>query len=273
MEGRLEGEVCSRPKSRGFAAVGPAHNCTGGDNAAHQLASAKRGRPCSTSYGNMAGVYRYLEFLYFGDVTRRSRNCFLQDTDLEPRRVLEIGCGEGTFAAAMVARKNPSVMCINDISERMLALAEYRIRQTGWAGELKLFSGDAMDLDQCEQFDLIAIHYVLSIFPMAFRQEFISGILRHLAPGGTVLIADFSRPLNPVMLPLYYVNWTVTVLLFWVLAGNKPNVLGNMDALFSRVGLSVVRRRNFVGGLFASWTLRKAAPIAIRLDPMRHRHP
>ena len=209
-----------------------------------------------TSYGRTARFYDFLDTLNYGNVSRRSRNCFLSELPFVPRNPLIVACGTGDFAAAFVTSQRPFRLTINDLSATMLEVAAAKIRNRGWNGELTILLGDITSTDRHAAYDFIALNYILAIFPPKARIEFLKNVLRLLTPGGIVQVADFSRPANPLMLPHFYVNWTLAVLCFWAFSGTRPNVLGNMDAHLAEAGLRVIRKQTFVGGLYAGWLLR-----------------
>lgn len=72
-----------------------------------------------------------------------------------PHTLLDVACGEGTFAVAMAAR-GLAVTGV-DISPRMLALAEQRAAAAG--APVRLLHGDMRDLPFCEEFDLVTCWY------------------------------------------------------------------------------------------------------------------
>jgi hypothetical protein len=76
--------------------------------------------------------------------------------------------------------------------------------------------------------------------------------------GGIMQISDFAKPKMPVMRLYFYINWAMAVLFFWIFSGTKPNVLGNMEQNFKEAGLKIIKKKTFIGGLYATYLLKKA---------------
>jgi ubiquinone/menaquinone biosynthesis C-methylase UbiE len=214
--------------------------------------------PKTTDYGRVSTFYDRLDDFHYGNVCRRSQRHFLTRLPFQPKRPLIAACGTGIFAVDFVRTVNPPELTLNDLAPSMLTMAATRVRDTGWGGVLHTASGNADALEDVEGYDFIALGYTLNLFPPEKRIAFLSRLKRLLTPDGLFLIADFTRPANPLAMPLFYANWALANLFFWAAAGDRPNVLGDLDAHIRESGLAIVARQSFVWGLYSAFLLRHA---------------
>lgn len=211
-------------------------------------------------YGRTLGTYEILEKLNFRKVTRRSRNSLVGRLPFPPRNPLIAACGEGDFAVYFAKACNPPRLTINDISSKLLSHCHDRVRAAGFAGELILAPGDVTGYRPRDRHDFISLNYFLNLFPPRRQIGILAAIKPILTPEGILQVADFTLPKSPFMRPVFHCNWWLNVLLFWILAGNRPNRLGNPESHFLAAGWEVFEKASFVGGLFGSFLLRNALP-------------
>jgi ubiquinone/menaquinone biosynthesis C-methylase UbiE len=170
---------------------------------------------------------------------------------------LVVACGTGAFAEDLVRALEPAQLTLNDLSVQMLRRSAARVRGLAWRGSLTLLPGDITRQRGNGQCDLVAVNYTLNLFPPPERVRFLRAATSHLADHGVMMVADFVRPVSRAMRALSQLNWGLMVLFFWLAAGNKPNALGDMESDLLTAGLRVVKKRTFVGGLYASFVLRR----------------
>lgn len=220
-------------------------------------------------YSPTAGFYANLEAIYFNNVTSRSRKRFLGNLPREPVNALIVGCGSGTFVEDFISYHQPSLLVLNDTSLKMLEITAARVKRLGFLGELRIENVDIMELHSEEKFDLISMNYFLSIFPPTTQLR-IENKIRHLmGDEGILQFADYTLPKNPAMLPFFYLNWYVCCLLFWLLAGNKPNKLGDPEKLLEQAGWRISHCARYIGGLFGSFLLVKSSsPEDFKAGPL-----
>lgn len=211
-------------------------------------------------YGRTLGTYEILEKLNFGNVTRRSRNCLVESLPFRPANPLIAACGEGDFAVFFAKSCNPPRLAINDISEKLLARCHDRVRAAGYRGELIRIPGDITAYRPPDRHDFISLNYFLNLFPPTRQVELLAAVRTMLADEGVLQVADFTRPKSVFMRPVFHANWWLNVLVFWILAGNRPNRLGDPESHFLAAGWEVFARSSFIGGLFGSFLLVKNRP-------------
>jgi SAM-dependent methyltransferase len=114
---------------------------------------------------------------------------------LEPRRLLEIGCGTGM----LLHRLAPQVehYCGTDLSQRVLTRLRAQVDALGWRN-VELHAGDARALPAAElRFDTIVVNSVIQYFPdIDYLVDVLGSVFARLAPGGAVFLGDLrSLPL------------------------------------------------------------------------------
>jgi ubiquinone/menaquinone biosynthesis C-methylase UbiE len=150
--------------------------------------------------------YRYHAYIY--DKTRwmilHGRRRAAERLALRPdSRVLEVGCGTGLNFRYVLEPLDPQRgrLVGLDFSHDMLARAQHRVSARGWQN-VELVQADATQMELGRTFDAILFAYSLTMIPdweAALRRA-----RAHLAPGGRVVVLDFSTfrgwgPLGPVM--------------------------------------------------------------------------
>lgn len=153
----------------------------------------------ATAALKMDHIYRFQRHVY--DATRayylfgRDRMIAELDADRGQPAVLEIACGTGRNLIK-AARQYPNTQLFGfDISQQMLQSARSAIKKNSFASRVTLASGDATNFDGGQlfgvnRFDRIFISYALSMIP-DWRACVLNAV-RHLAPGGRLLIVDFG---------------------------------------------------------------------------------
>ncbi len=117
----------------------------------------------------------------------------LDFTKLEPKRILDIGCGTGYFTRLLRARFKRAEVVALDLSETMVrATRSAHARRLPWHGRNRHVAADAACLPLKEaQFDLVCSNLAMQWLPdpQAMMQE----MRRVLAPGGLMLFSTFGR--------------------------------------------------------------------------------
>jgi demethylmenaquinone methyltransferase / 2-methoxy-6-polyprenyl-1,4-benzoquinol methylase len=155
-------------------------------------------------FGGIAGRYDFLNHLLSlnrdAAWRRRAAREALPDAGA---RVLDLCGGTGDLSVALARAPNrPSVVVCCDFCHPMLALAGPKFRRKATSDICLVVEGDALRLPfQDASFDAVTVGFgVRNLIDMTagFRQ-----ILRVLAPGGRLVVLEFSRPGGPFLSRLY----------------------------------------------------------------------
>lgn len=155
-----------------------------------------------STHDALSRYYRLHAGIY--DATRWSflfgREALLQHLRpmVDPKRVLEVGCGTGRNLASL-ARFFPNASLTGiDLSAEMLTRAERRLRSHASRVQLTQQSYGQADIGK---FDLIIASYALSMFNPGWDHA-LGCMHADLAPGGRVAIVDFHDSPLPA-----FENW------------------------------------------------------------------
>lgn len=195
---------------------------------------------------------------------RRWREIVAKRCALPPNgRALDVCCGTGELALALVEAAPEGRVTGLDFSAEMLALAKAKVADAGLASRLSFVEADATKLPFAEAaFDAATVGWGLRNVPD------LDATLREMArvvrPGGRVISIDMGHPRFP---PVAWAYWRISSL--FVPAVGKA-VAGNVSAYrylhesskafidqrelarrFAAAGLEKVRVRNFLGGAVA----------------------
>jgi len=117
----------------------------------------------------------------------------LSFTKIEPKRILDIGCGTGYFTRLLRGKYKRAEIVAVDLSEAMVhATRKGYARRLPWHGHHRHINGDAAALPlKPEQFELVCSNLTMQWLPdpLAMLQE----MRRVLAPGGLMLFSTFGR--------------------------------------------------------------------------------
>jgi ubiquinone/menaquinone biosynthesis C-methylase UbiE len=177
-----------------------------------------------------------------------ARNVLLAQADLKPgHRVLDIGCGTGTFAV-QIKQKYPNVEVTGlDPDPKALARAEQKAKQAAVA--VKFDKGFSDELPYPDRsFDRVCSSFMFHHLPSDVKEKTLSEIRRVLKPGGFLDLLDFGGPGaagHGIMSHIFHANHRLdensedTVLAMMKNAGlNGPEKLAEGKAFFGFVQLN-----------------------------------
>ena len=117
----------------------------------------------------------------------------LEFTKIEPRRILDIGCGTGYFTGLLRRRFKKADILALDLSAAMAAKARRSLpRRLPWQGRCRYLVGNAIQLPlKAASFDLVCSN--LTMQWVAEPEQMLAEMRRILAPGGLMLFSTFGR--------------------------------------------------------------------------------
>jgi ubiquinone/menaquinone biosynthesis C-methylase UbiE len=154
------------------------------------------------------------------------------------QRILDLGCGTGTLATMVKARCPAAAVAGLDADPEMLARAEEKAAGAGLEIELSEGRADSMPYED-ERFDAVVSTLFFHHLPRPVKKATAAEVLRVLAPGGELHVADWGQPTDPVM--------GLAGLAIRALDGFEPtadNFAGRLPEVFVAAGFTAVRTRD-----------------------------
>jgi len=135
---------------------------------------------------------------------RRIRQAALEMAGIQPgARILEVGCGTGTFTLAAKEKAGPAGQVFGiDIAADMIDIARRKAHKAGLEVQFEVGRIEAIPFPEA-QFDRVLSSLMFHHIPtQAAKQQGLAEILRVLKPGGRLLIVDVEPPRSPLILGL-----------------------------------------------------------------------
>lgn len=138
----------------------------------------------STSYDSHAALQR--------EIAERLL-AHLEFTRIEPRRILDIGCGTGYFTGLLRRKFRKAEILALDLSPAMAASARTSFpRRLPWHGRSRSLAADAVRLPlKTASFDLVCSN--LAMQWVTSPEQMLGEMRRVLAPNGLMLFSTFGR--------------------------------------------------------------------------------
>lgn len=156
----------------------------------------------TTMFNNIAHRYDFLnELLSLGihRLWRKKAISLLQSS--APKNILDVATGTGDFAIEAMSLSPQKVTGI-DVSEKMLEIGKEKIKLRNIKDKIELLKADSENIPFAENtFDAVTVGFGVRNFEDL--EKGLGEMFRILKPGGTMVILEFSKPVNFPIKNLY----------------------------------------------------------------------
>jgi demethylmenaquinone methyltransferase/2-methoxy-6-polyprenyl-1,4-benzoquinol methylase len=156
-------------------------------------------------FSSVARVYDLLNAILSFNFDKRWRRFAVKVSNATPdAKILDVCTGTGDLAIEYSKVLNSSGKVIgSDFCHEMVRLANDKLRKRNLSGRIKVIDADTLRLpfqDNCFQISAVAF----GIRNVSDLKAGITEMTRITAPGGRVVILEFSQPTNPLFKAIYY---------------------------------------------------------------------
>ena len=164
---------------------------------------------------------------------------------VDPRVVLDVGCGTGTLTIA-AAEALPETRVVGlDGDRKVLDLA----RRKEGSERVEWVEGLADELPFADgEVDAVVTTLVFHHLPLGIKKAALTEFRRVLRPGGRLVVADWGKPQDPVMSVAFIVLQCLDG--FANTGDNRRGMVPRLIAGAGFDGLRMLRRLRTVGGTF-----------------------
>ncbi|TKK66285.1 class I SAM-dependent methyltransferase [Ilyomonas limi] len=143
-------------------------------------------------YHWLTGFYDFLLGITFPE--KKIKQALIEQLNLTGNEtILDFGCGTATLSI-MIKKNFPSVRIIAiDVDDKVLSLAEEKIKQAGEIIELKKYDGEDLPFNACHCFDKIVSSLVFHHISTMRKRIILGQLPKLLKPKGEFHIADFGK--------------------------------------------------------------------------------
>jgi SAM-dependent methyltransferase len=142
----------------------------------------------------LAPHYAWVEAATYGGLLQWCRTALVGELT-DPRRVLDLGEGDGRFVSAFLSANPDAAVDVVDASPAMVALARHRVAGLPGADRVNWHVADARRVELLAgAYDLIVTNFFLDCFPASELEPLVARLAHSLAPGGRWLVGDFALP-------------------------------------------------------------------------------
>ena len=173
-------------------------------------------------------------------------------------KVLDIGCGTGTFL--LEAAKRGATCTGIDASASMLRVFQEKIRHDPLAERITIHNQSATLMSRTfshQTFDLITTSLMLGELPELVLIEVLRQIPELLAENGRVLVCDELWPENKTRSLFYSFILAITFVPNFILTRTMIRPVKGLAEKIGRTGLKVVSRQDFTLGVVSLLEARK----------------
>ena len=169
-----------------------------------EVPASEKARRVRGVFDSVATRYDIMNDLMSLGIHRIWKRITVERAALRPgMQVLDLAGGTGDLAALMAPRVAPGGrVLLSDINEAMLRRGRERLLDRGLAGDrVEYCLADAERLPFCnDRFDVVTIAFGLR--NVTRKEAALQEMFRVLAPGGQLLVLEFSQPAAPLA-PVY----------------------------------------------------------------------
>ena len=187
--------------------------------------------------GKSGSLDRYDAAIALMTREKRWRSDLLRFAEPRPgERIVDIGCGTGTFAIALKQAAPESIVLAVDPDPAVLEIARAKAEVAD--AEIRWFEamGDELDgIAALRQCDKIVSSLVLHQCPMAVKEAIAAQMFRLLRPGGTLFIADYGEQRSLLMRMLFR-----QIQLLDGFEYTEPNAKGCVPEILTAAGFEAV---------------------------------
>lgn len=193
--------------------------------------------------GKSGSLDRYDAAIALMTREKRWRSDLLRFAEPRPgERIVDIGCGTGTFAIALKQSAPESIVLAVDPDPAVLEIARAKVEVADT--EIRWFEamGDELDgIDALRQCDKIVSSLVLHQCPMAVKEAIAAQMFRLLRPGGTLFIADYGEQRSLLMRMLFR-----QIQLLDGFEYTEPNAKGCVPGILKAAGFEAVEEMKVI---------------------------
>ena len=193
--------------------------------------------------GKSGSLDRYDAAIALMTREKRWRSDLLRFAEPRPgERIVDIGCGTGTFAIALKQAAPQSIVLAVDPDPAVLEIARAKAEVADT--EIRWFEamGDELDgIDALRQCDKIVSSLVLHQCPMAVKEAIAAQMFRLLRPGGTLFIADYGEQRSLLMRMLFR-----QIQLLDGFEYTEPNAKGCVPGILKAAGFEAVEEMKVI---------------------------
>ena len=165
----------------------------------------KKSEHIQQMFSSVARVYDLLNAILSFNFDKRWRRFAVKVSNATPdAKILDVCTGTGDLAIEYSKVLNSSGKVIgSDFCHEMVRLANDKLRKRNLSGKIKVIDADTLHLpfqDNCFQISAVAF----GIRNVSDLKAGITEMTRITAPGGRVVILEFSQPTNPLFKAIYY---------------------------------------------------------------------
>jgi ubiquinone/menaquinone biosynthesis C-methylase UbiE len=179
----------------------------------------------------------------------------LDQLDPQPgQRILDLACGTGTFARATAEREPKATVMGVDGDAEMLARARAKAPQIAFDKAL------AQDLPyDDDSFDAVATSLFLHHLTRDMKLAALREVARVLKPGGTLHVADWGPPGDPLMAAAF-----MGIRLLDGMEPTRDNASGGLPRLYEAAGFDGIEERGSLRTAFGRLVFHSARRAAHR---------